>query len=312
MSKKLYKYIGAANAEKVFSDDKLVSFKCAYPKDFNDPYELFLTVDYRESPEILAFYKEVVGNIPQVPTTCFSRSPEIIPMWAHYAKDHQGFVLEVEEEVLGNHFPECGFGDVDYKDEVDDGLADAVYRAYEIGKPRYINLLRQSVFSAAYYTKSACWSYEQERRMLVKKDQCRVVDDNLLIDFPRSFVHSVIVGARAEQDLKDKLMAHATNSGFAYYEMRIGRTTTSPFFVDGNGNTYEFRGGEIVKSASVCKSCKEPISTDKESCSWCGINDDHRVNAAERNIFRVLANAGMLDEYLKGMDSISRGSKGGK
>ena len=70
----LYKYVGASYLDQVVGLDGKVTLKCSHPRDFNDPYELFLAVDGNNDPEALAFYAEVVGDLPQIPTTCFSRS----------------------------------------------------------------------------------------------------------------------------------------------------------------------------------------------------------------------------------------------
>ncbi|MGO7863346.1 hypothetical protein ELH26_37190 [Rhizobium leguminosarum] len=72
MSKKLYKYIGPDHIDKIFSSHEEVTLKCSQPRDFNDPYELFLTTDFNIDPESLAVYAEAVGELPQLPTTCFS------------------------------------------------------------------------------------------------------------------------------------------------------------------------------------------------------------------------------------------------
>jgi hypothetical protein len=87
MSNKIYKYVGSSNLNNVLASAEQVTLKCSYPKDFNDPYELFLTINFNEKPDALAFYSEVIGDLPQLPTTCFSRSPSVIPMWAHYAQN---------------------------------------------------------------------------------------------------------------------------------------------------------------------------------------------------------------------------------
>ena len=39
-----------------------MTLKCSLPRNFNDPYELFLTVNFREKPEALAFYTDVIGG----------------------------------------------------------------------------------------------------------------------------------------------------------------------------------------------------------------------------------------------------------
>lgn len=41
--KSIYKYLGPEMIDKVFQTDG-VTLRCSLPKDFNDPYELFLTL----------------------------------------------------------------------------------------------------------------------------------------------------------------------------------------------------------------------------------------------------------------------------
>jgi len=48
-------------------EDEKVGFKCSLPEDYNDPYELFLSIDRTLDPQLLAFYQESIGEIPQIP-----------------------------------------------------------------------------------------------------------------------------------------------------------------------------------------------------------------------------------------------------
>lgn len=198
MESKIYKYLGAEVFNLALKDEGVCSFKCSYPKDFNDPYELFLTIDFQQSPEMLATYRDAIGELPQLPTTCFSKSPNVIPMWAHYAHGHRGIVLEFNETAFSESYPDIGFGDVDYLDEAREGLLDMLKRACYIGKPRYYYLLRKGVFSSAYYTKHTHWSYEQERRLVAGVDNVKMVGDLMLLEFPVDFISSVIVGGKGK------------------------------------------------------------------------------------------------------------------
>src|SRR4051812_39678011 len=149
MTGKVYKYLGPRARGKVFESAHQVTLRCSLPKEFNDPYELFLSINLNENPERLAFYNDVIGELPQVPTTCFSRSPAIIPMWAHYAQNLEGFAIEFDEARISSQYPDAGFGDVDYRDDADPELNDALALAYETCKPRHTFFLRRGVFSAA-------------------------------------------------------------------------------------------------------------------------------------------------------------------
>ena len=152
MSKKIYKYIGPNILSLAFKKNGCCGLKCSYPEDYNDPYELFLTIDFNDSPEILAFYKEVVSEIHQYPTTCFSKSPIVTPMWAHYAHNSKGFVLEVDEDKLTNHMSDASLNDVTYKNEPRSDLKGTLQMAFGRRKPRDLMFLRKGVYYAAYFT----------------------------------------------------------------------------------------------------------------------------------------------------------------
>ena len=309
MAKPLYKYIGPEYLDKVFSGPDKITIKCSHPQDFNDPYELFLTIDFNEDPGALAFYQDVVGELPQLPTTCFSRSPSIIPMWAHYAQNLTGVVVELDEEKLIEAFPDSGFGDVDYQDDPHEGLSDMLYRAYRIGKPRYLYLLQGGVFSAAYYTKTSDWAYELERRMVIGEAEVRRTGGLMLADIAKECVTALIVGPRATEATKRATNEQSGLLGCRYMEMRTGRSTAVPFFVDNSGKPHTFDGAQIAQSSSHCEACKEPLSVEATKCSWCLMNDAHRQEAAMRNSFRIMDHYGTLDSYLQNMAAISRGTK---
>lgn len=305
MSKYLYKYAGPGNIERIFHSSEKFSFRCSYPKDFNDPYELFLTIDFSQNPRVLAFYEDVIGQMPQMPTTCFSKSPSVIPMWAHYANNHEGFAIEINEEKLSQEIPELSFGDIDYADKSSQGMQNILDMAFHAGKPRHIYLLQRSVLSAAYFTKNSCWSYEKERRMTINEKIIRRVNEIMLIDLPTSCINSIIIGARATPDTKEKIYEISRIIKCNIFELNIGRTTTTPFFRTRRGRTSVFNGESIERSLRYCTGCGEPVFSKITKCSWCRINESHKINAAYKNPFRALANAGILESYIKGMDNIS-------
>lgn len=309
MAKKLYKYMGADIMNKVFSEPGKCSFKCSYPKDFNDPYELFLTIDYEQDPHMLAFYHDTVGNIPQAATTCFSKSPTVIPMWAHYGHNHHGVVLEIDEEKILQHLPEISFGDVDYQDEPHEQILEQLYRAHGTKKPRHTYFLRQAVFSGAYYTKRACWSYEQERRLVANSEDVNEVNGLLLLTLPYDCVTAVITGHNATGATVDSAKQLSDNLGSPFYQLKIGKCRADPFFFDKQGKTHIFHDEAIVPSRKNCEECREPVAKEIKRCSWCAIEDQHRKYAAESNPFRAIDNAGFLQDYFEGMRRIDRGEQ---
>jgi hypothetical protein len=303
-SKRIYKYIGPEHIDKVFHSSDAITLKCSLPKEFNDPYELFLTIDFNERPDALAYYADAIGELPQLPTTCFSRSPVVIPMWAHYAQNLQGFAVEFPEDALVKAFPESHLGDVSYSDTPRQDLCEILYRAYEIGKPRYTYFLRRGVFNAAYFTKASCWSYEQERRMIASEADTRQVGPLTLLDAPNDCITSIICGPRASEQTKLALIKKAEEIDCRYFELRIGKSSATPYFVDTDGEPFSFDLTEIAPSHQHCEACKEPIALAAEQCSWCQINDELRQHVASRNPFRILDHYGLLESYVTDMDAV--------
>jgi len=306
MGEKLYKYMGANILKLALSKDNTCSFKCSYPKDFNDPYELFLTLDFQQDPDMLATYNDTIGDMPQLPTTCFSKSPSVIPMWAHYGHNHRGVVVEVDEERVLENIPDINFGDVDYMDGPGDSLADMLARAARIGKPRYHFLLQQGVFSAAYYTKHSCWSYEQERRLVAQGNLVTKVNDIMLIDLPIDCITTLIVGLSASNETKDSIRTLSEDIDANYLEMRIGKATSIPYYVNSNGVRFHFDAGDIKQCANTCEDCGEPITSESDLCSWCSITENDEYDAASRNPLRILQQSGGLEGYYKAMLEVGR------
>jgi hypothetical protein len=126
---KIYKYFSNDVIELVFQKEGFCGVKCSLPQDYNDPYELFLGMDLNTPADQLAFYNDVISDIPQSPTTCFSKSPIVSPMWAHYANNHTGFVLEFDLEGLQEHFKGNPIWDVTYRDAPSEHLQPILQRA---------------------------------------------------------------------------------------------------------------------------------------------------------------------------------------
>lgn len=306
MSSKIFKYMGSDTLKVALSEHGQCSFKCSYPRDFNDPYELFLTIDFQQKPELLAYYQEVIGEMPQLPVTCFSKAPNVIPMWAHYGYNHCGIVVEFDETEFLKYYPKARFNNVDYQDEPNSSLEDMLHRAFYIGKPRYHFFLQQGVFSTAYFTKQLCWNYEQERRLVVNQEDIVEVGDIQLLKFPTSCISALIVGSKATDETKIFAASAAKNIAASYYEMKIGKSSTIPFFIDAQEEVCVFSEEGIGKANKVCQLCKEPMVKDDETCAWCSINDDHIQDAAERNPLRMMGAAGVLDKWYKSMLDVGK------
>ena len=306
MSKKIYKYIGPEILEIAFKKENFCGLKFSYPKDYNDPYELFLTINYNNDPEILAFYKEVVSEIHQYPTTCFSKSPNVIPMWAHYAHDSKGFVLEVDESKLTDFYKDASLNDITYQNEPRSDLEGTLQMAYGRRKPRDLMFLRQGVDYAAYFTKNSCWEYELERRLVINDHDIENIHGNMISFIPTDCISSIISGSRAKPNTIKQGIELSKKINTRFFKTNIGRTTSSPYLTDIDANTFIFDGNNIIKSPYSCNLCKEPLANEaKELCSWCSITEDHRFDASI-NPLRMFSDAGTLDSYVAAFQKIGK------
>lgn len=306
MASKLYKYLAPELVDKVLSQNG-ATLKFSLPSEFNDPFELFLTVEHYSSPATLAFYEDVIGDIPLTPTTCFSRQPDVVPMWAHYGRNSEGFVIEVDEDALRAVLPDdSAIQDVTYRDSPLEQLPQALARAQYRQKPRDIYFLLRAVYNSAYFTKASCWSYEKERR-LVLNDATGLMHlgGSSLLSIPNHCVTAVIVGSNVDADTRSKLRSYAMEIGCEVYESRIGRSNITPFFVASDGSTRVFANGSISKPTNACQMCGEPLK-EGDRCSWCKIEEADRDVAAASNSWRLLAGFGLLEDYIASMDSIGK------
>ena len=117
LPKKIYKYY-TLNDNEGFNLKRINSLneKCVFgliASSFNDPFEgkyVFLTEEDLsqlgapiEAKQIL---ETVISAISEhITTICFTQNPNNMPMWAHYANEHQGFCVEYEIINDYNFYP---------------------------------------------------------------------------------------------------------------------------------------------------------------------------------------------------------------
>jgi hypothetical protein len=200
---KVYKYFSSEVLELVFNRDGFCGLKCSLPKDYNDPFELFLSVDLNVSAECMATYREIVNELPQLPTTCFSKSPIVPPMWAHYGQNHSGFVLEFNVQGLRDCFENIRLADVNYRDTPDPMLKTHLEHATGTRKPRHAVQLISAAMSAGYFSKYTEWSYEQESRLVAPTEYVENIAGNDILFVPSSCVTKMIVGQNFPTDKAD-------------------------------------------------------------------------------------------------------------
>src|ERR1700733_13230580 len=167
----LFKYVSPDAAPRVFesADELLIRF--GLPSTYNDPYELFLEPDRPlESEEQRAFYDYFVRKVVEAPVACFSRRPDSVVMWAHYARETTGICLAFDEDALVNQLPVAWVSDIEYADGPATIEAEIINYAYVTGKRRHTFRLLAIAHRAAYFRKRIDWQYEAERRIVVPPD----------------------------------------------------------------------------------------------------------------------------------------------
>lgn len=141
-----------------------------------------------------------------------TEKPDDLPMWAHYAQDHQGFVIEFDETdsffnkgpaslphteqlIVRRPSDECG-----YLRKVE----------YSRDRPSHLSVL-DLTSSMVLQSKSKEWQYEQEWRMLQPLEDADKVEPKesgniYLFSMPPSCVKGVILGYKMSEENKNRIL----------------------------------------------------------------------------------------------------------
>jgi hypothetical protein len=124
---------------------------------------------------------------------CFSKEPDNILMWSHYANHHRGVCLSFK----ASHRPKT----IEFKHATEYGLTvnseniPLYHVRYERGKPKIVDILElyrtlnSELFLDFLLTKSPCWEYEKEYRL--------ISNDNINIKkFKKEELEGIIFGLR--------------------------------------------------------------------------------------------------------------------
>lgn len=129
----------------------------------------------------------------------FTDDPQSQLMWAHYASEHKGFVIEFDE---AHSF-------FDQRRSAEDEFLHLRPVQYMPASHAHESL-GDLDGTAVLCVKQSDWAYERELRLLVPvnpDDQPEVTEPVHLIHFPRSCVQRVILGHRASDTVESELRA---------------------------------------------------------------------------------------------------------
>ncbi|WP_186373532.1 DUF2971 domain-containing protein [Yersinia rohdei] len=221
-----YKYVGVETALRIITSGKLMY---TTPDKFNDPYDTYASTpklgfhkmskrimrekdpnaqvitrrNFRGREELYrdlnrdAMRKDAVKNFA---ITCFSKSPYILPMWAHYADNHGGCVLgfkvdnKIEEELkrILQQGERLASGDLLYPLDV----------IYSDIRPTAFNkdgMTHHDETTNIFLTKAKAWSYEQEVR-------CIKFGSSGVYDYKRNQLKQVYFGLKMKEEDKTSII----------------------------------------------------------------------------------------------------------
>lgn len=136
-------------------------------------------------------FNQVFGR--EIGVLSLSERHDNLLMWGHYARDHQGFVIEFNR-------------DHQFFSEPKDDLRPVLYSNRRPARPG--TEIDEVDF---FYTKSRDWKYEREWRFIryLDKADARLSgqpQDVCLFRLPRESVSSVILGCRVLQKVRDEML----------------------------------------------------------------------------------------------------------
>lgn len=215
-----YKYVNIESALIILATSTL---KFTTPDKFNDPFDVYpffpekgfhkmfkrlfkenghtdnfslkkrkQAYNYSATPEFRAIISQ------RTAVTCFSKSAIILPMWAHYANNHEGCVLEfatTKEEAIAatlEMYNSSIYKDPDTLIPIEIQYSNTRPVAYdEHGQSQKMGL-------KAIFTKAAQWSYEEELR-------CIKTNESGIYPFPIHQLKRVIFGLKTSVEDKRKI-----------------------------------------------------------------------------------------------------------
>ena len=223
------------NILKYIFEDKTLWF--SNPLNFNDPFELkpnikrllnnekHMVVDmvsshFNANNQAHKFHYDTVNPIlNNIGILCLSGDKEHLAMWAHYANNHKGLVLEFEKNHLF------------FKDLK---LPEYAEMLHQLERVTYIpKENRKSINSNEYFlketflTKSIDWEYEDEYRMSVYAETNDQYIDGISVNFSNDLLTGVYLGNKIDTETKDYILKMLNKDEWKHlniFQMEIDET----------------------------------------------------------------------------------------
>ncbi|HZM04766.1 MAG TPA: DUF2971 domain-containing protein [Candidatus Saccharimonadales bacterium] len=228
----IYKYFKASNEQEAMTRMQQVveqhSLYATPPKEFNDPFEfkVWMICDapehrisaqyFNDNPtasfEEYEVWKRIVLRpnglnyvekriredlLNALGVICLTLNPDNSLMWSHYGPDHLSFCAAFDRDLLLE------------TDRVI--LKGRIHYCKSLRGFNYFTQRRDTFVKTALFSKSDCWMYEEEYRL--------VLDKQGIIAFPENALKGIILGCRAYPGLRRYAQENVDKATLWYEQM---------------------------------------------------------------------------------------------
>ncbi len=196
------------NILKYIFEDKVLWF--SNPLNFNDPFELKPHIQQLENDEkhpvvdIVQHNMNIRGQanefhyltikpiLNNIGILSLSANKQHLAMWAHYANNHKGILVEFDKE---HWFFQKMILPQEYS------VIHHLEKVYYIDNENRKNINSNEYFNKdTFLTKSKDWDYEKEYRMTIYADTNDEYIDGIYVKFPKDLIKAVYIGNKAEKE----------------------------------------------------------------------------------------------------------------
>ncbi len=171
----------------------------------------------KEKQKFIKGWEDTLKN--QCKVISLSRTHNNLLMWAHYAKEHKGFVVKFDFKDLG----------VSLRKKIKTEIRNVIY------SDKLIELQHKSVsfdFSGEILcTKSKDWEYEQETRILIASEGMH--PNNAFININSLVINEIFLGLRMEEKDKKKICDICRNNeAFKHIKIMQAKRSMTKYELD--------------------------------------------------------------------------------
>ena len=225
---RLYKYVSLKSLMAILETNSL-GFTCL--SEFNDPFDRVILppvpasnaeLDFPSARELRGKMKAMIYE-DNYGALSLTRSPENKLMWAHYADEHRGAVIELDVSVAGFNCEKTNFipsflGGVIYSSTPEtERYSSNFENTMVLGKTHDFHIDHYEKKQRLFLTKPLDWAYEEEVRVVKclenkemeefsnKSGEFSKIDGNkktYCLKLREGSIISVILGHRAESDIE--------------------------------------------------------------------------------------------------------------